>query len=104
MQRLVVLPVAAISLLFSATLAPTSAAAEGESESETVLEPTSPWQASYEDGRCRLTRVFAAPSGFHALVLEQRAPSAKFNLVLTGPALSGIKENADVRISFGPGG
>jgi len=102
MHRLIVMPLAGISLLLSGVVAPTLAAAE--SDGPIVLEPSSAWRASYEEGRCRLMRTFAAPSGAHALVLEQRAPGAKFNLILTGPALSGIKESGDVRIAFGPDG
>lgn len=102
MRRFIILPVAAISVFLSEALAPGSAAAQGDDG--LVLKPISVWSASYEEGRCRLTRSFGAPSSPHALVLEQRAPGAKFNMILTGPALSGIKESVDVRISFGPDG
>lgn len=102
MHRLVAMPVATISLLLAGAFAPTFAAAK--SESSIVLEPSSPWQASYEEGRCRLTRIFAADSGLHALVLEQRAPGAKFNLIVTGPALADIAESGTVRVDFSPDG
>lgn len=102
MHGLIALPVSAVSVFLSGALAPGSAAAQDESE--LVLKPISVWHASYEEGRCRLTRSFGAPSSAHALVLEQRAPGAKFNMILTGPALSGIKESGEVRITFGPDG
>lgn len=87
-----------------AAIAIAPAVATAQSDSRIVLEPSSGWQASYDNGLCRLTRVFAADSGLHALVLEQRAPGAKFNLIATGPALSGIAESSSVRVDFGPDG
>jgi len=87
-----------------ATSAFAPAVATAQSNSRIVLEPSSGWQASYETGLCRLTRIFANDSGLHALVFEQRAPGATFNLIVTGPALSGIVESSNVRVDFGPDG
>jgi hypothetical protein len=49
-------------------------------EERVVLEPGSKWKASYDAGLCRLARMFTADGQQHALVFEQAAPEARFNM------------------------
>lgn len=71
---------------------------------EEALEPASAWNATYEDGRCRLSRMFGADGQQHALVFEQTAPDSKFYMSVAGPAMAPINDGVPLRIGFGPDG
>jgi TonB family protein len=86
----------------AATLAP--AAARAQDAEAIVLEPSSPWNATYDDGRCRLARMFVAGGQQHALVFEQAAPEARFNMSVAGPGLTEIDGDQPLQLAFGPDG
>lgn len=65
-----------------------------------ILEPTSPWHASYNDGLCRLGRMFDLDGQEHLLVIDQRWPSEEFDITAAGPSLSELKTNSDTQLIF----
>lgn len=65
-----------------------------------VLEPTSPWHVSYNDGLCRLGRMFDHDGREHLLVIDQRWPSAEFDITAAGPGLSELKTNDETELVF----
>ena len=87
---------------FAAALAPVGA--QAQNAGDIMLEPVSAWNATYDDGRCRLSRMFGAADGQHALVFEQSAPGASFNMSVAGPATSAINGGLTLELGFGPGG
>ncbi|MEO0056604.1 MAG: hypothetical protein RIT17_34 [Pseudomonadota bacterium] len=91
-----------VIIAIATALAPTGA--QAQSTGEAVLEPGSAWDASYAEGRCRLSRLFGAPGQQHALVFEQRAPGSSFNMTVAGPATSAINGGLNLQLAFGPGG
>lgn len=94
--------VSAAIVALAAALSPTSLhAARG---GEAVLEPTSPWAATYEDGRCRLSRMFSGPDGPHPLIFEQTAPGSKFRMAMAGSRVADMNAFRPARLSFGPEG
>lgn len=91
-----------LTCLLTAALVPSGARAQ-DAEA-VVLEPASTWNASYADGLCRLSRMFGAEGQYHALVFEQTAPDARFNMSVAGPGLAEVKGGVELRLSFGPDG
>lgn len=91
------------SLLALATL-PLILAAPVKAADEEVLEPASAWNATYEDGRCRLSRMFGPPDRQHALVFEQTAPESRFYISVAGPGVAAINDGLPLRLAFGPEG
>ena len=93
----------AFALFFSVMLGGVSApqAALAQGAEQVVLQPSSRWHASYEDGVCRLARMFEAQNSTHALIFEQTGPSSNFNLTLTGEEFSEFSQNREVRLGFG---
>jgi TonB family protein len=69
-----------------------------------VLEPGSKWKASYDAGLCRLARMFTADGQQHALVFEQAAPEARFNMSVAGPGLKEVNGGLTLQLAFGPDG
>jgi len=92
---------ATIAVLASA-LMPVSAFAE--SGDTLILEPASAWQATYEGGRCRLSRMFDGSGQQHALVFEQTAPDSRFFMSVAGPTMERINGGLPLRLAFGPNG
>jgi TonB family protein len=90
-----------VTCLVAAALAP--ARARAQDAGAIVLEPTSSWNASHEDGKCRLSRMFGAAGQQHALVFEQAAPDARFHMSVAGPSLADITAGRKLRLAFGPG-
>lgn len=88
--------------LLATALVPVGARAE--QAGAIVLEPSSAWNATYEDGRCRLSRMFGSEGQQHALVFEQTAPEARFFMSVAGPAMAAINDGLPLRLAFGPGG
>lgn len=86
----------------AAALVPASA--QAQDAGEMVLEPTSAWNASYDAGVCRLSRMFGAAGQQHALVFEQAAPDARFNISVAGPGMTEVNGGLTLRLAFGPGG
>lgn len=96
-------PLAAACLAVIAALAPAGLrAADGGGEA--LMEPASPWNAAYEDGRCRLSRLFGPPDRLHALIFEQFAPGARFNMVVAGHAVADLNAGLPLQLGFGPDG
>lgn len=87
---------------FVAALAPTGA--QAQSGAEILLEPSSAWNATYDEERCRLSRMFGTAGQQHALVFEQSAPGASFNMTVAGPATSAINAGLNLKLGFGPDG
>lgn len=54
----------------------------------TALAPSGAWQAQYEDGACRLSRLFGPEGDRHVLQLQQVNPGNQVNLTLAGPQLA----------------
>lgn len=86
----------------AATFVPTSA--QAQEAGEMVLEPASAWNATYDERRCRLSRMFAGEGQQHALVFEQTAPEARFNMSVAGPGLAEVNGGLTLRLAFGPDG
>lgn len=66
----------------------------------TVATPVSTWQASFEDGLCRMERSFEAGGQPHLLILEQNSPGSGFGLAMAGPSLSALTSDKPLRLSF----
>lgn len=91
----------AAAAVLASTLAP---AAQAEGPAAMQLEPSSAWNASFDEGRCRLSRMFGSAGEQHALVFEQSAPGAKFHMAVAGPATASINSGLPLRLGFGPTG
>jgi TonB family protein len=102
MGRIIFASAASGSLALAAALAP--AGVRAQNDGEILLEPSSAWNATYDEGRCRLSRMFGAVDGQHALVFEQSAPGSSFNMSVAGPATSAINGGLNLQLAFGPGG
>lgn len=50
------------------------------------IAPSTPWNADYGEGRCRLTRLFGEGESRHLLFIDQYGPSEAFGLTVAGPA------------------
>lgn len=78
-----------------------SIAAPAMADDDTViLQPASPWQVSYNDGLCRLGRMFDLDGQEHLLVIDQRWPSEEFDITAAGPGLSELKTSSDTQLIF----
>lgn len=72
-------------------------------EPSAVATPASPWEASTEDGVCRMQRAFEAGGKPHLLILEQNAPDRAFGIALAGPSLALLSPDTPLRLSFATG-
>jgi len=102
MRRMIITPVAAASLVIATALA--SADLRAQDAAETVFEPSSAWNATYDEGRCRLSRMFQGEGQQHALVFEQTAPDSSFYMSVAGPTKGQINGGLPLRLAFGPDG
>lgn len=78
-----------------------ASAAPAHARAETVLSPVGAWQASSQDGLCRVERRFEAAGAPHLVILEQTGPSHTFGMALAGPTLAALAGDKPVRLSFG---
>ncbi len=65
-----------------------------------ALAPSGAWQAQYEEGACRLSRMFGAEGNQHVLQVQQVAPDDEVNLTLAGPQLAGFVAGQTAEISW----
>ncbi|QFT76284.1 hypothetical protein [Erythrobacter sp. THAF29] len=66
----------------------------------TLLEPSSNWFASLENGSCRLARNFGSGASEHRLVFEQWGPSKGFGLIVAGPATEKFSSGSKTDLVF----
>lgn len=76
-----------------------TAPASADSRS-TILEPSSNWYATLEDGSCRLARRFGERSTEHLLVFEQWGPSSEFGLIVAGPTAARFSDGRKTQLVF----
>lgn len=88
-MRRTLLVVAALSAATPAIAAPASVAA-----------PSGAWDASSEDGVCRVQRSFDVGGKPHLLILEQNAPGPALGIALAGPSLAGLSADTPLHVSF----
>ncbi|OBV10684.1 Gram-negative bacterial tonB protein [Erythrobacter dokdonensis DSW-74] len=50
------------------------------------IAPSTPWNADYGEGRCRLARIFGEGENRHLLFIDQYGPGKTFGLTVAGPA------------------
>lgn len=84
-----------IAVTLGAILAGSAAA-----RAETVVVPSTPWQASTEGGLCRVERRFEAGGQPHLLILEQTAPGSAFGMAAASPLLAELDPAQPILLGF----
>lgn len=75
-------------------------ATSASAQSATIATPAGQWEASSDNGLCRMQRTFGANGVAHLLILEQNAPDRAMGIALAGPSLTGLDPQAPLRVRF----
>ena len=62
----------------------------------TVLEPTTSWNVSYDEDKCRLSREFGGKEGI-VLLIDKAGPEPFYNVILVGDELRRLSRDSTCR-------